>query len=68
MAAEQLISLAEAARRYPISARQLRFLARAGRLTATKVGRDWVTTPEAVAAYLADAASRSRDPHKYKRG
>jgi excisionase family DNA binding protein len=63
-----LISLKEAASHFPISERQLRYLARAGRLPARKVGRDWLTTSEAVAAYLANAELRSRDPHKYKRG
>ena len=67
MDTERLLSLKEAASRFPISERQLRHLARAGRLPATKVGRDWVTTAEAVAAYLANAELRSRDPHKYKR-
>jgi excisionase family DNA binding protein len=65
---EQLLSLKEAATQFPLSERQLRHLARRGRLAATKVGRDWVTTAAAVTAYLADAELRSRDPHKYKRG
>jgi excisionase family DNA binding protein len=65
---ERLISLKEAADRFPLSYSQLRRLARTGRLAATKLGRDWFTTPEDVAAYLANAELRSRDPHKYKRG
>ena len=65
---EQLLSLREAAARFPISQTQLRLLAKRGRLEARKIGRDWFTTPEAVAAYLANAALRSKDPHKYKRG
>jgi excisionase family DNA binding protein len=63
-----LISLKEAAAQFPISYSQLRRLARTGRLTARKLGRDWFTTPEDVAAYLANAELRSKDPHKYKRG
>ena len=65
---ERLISLKEAADRFPLSYSQLRRLARTGRLHATKLGRDWFTTPEDVAAYLANVELRSRDPHKYKRG
>jgi excisionase family DNA binding protein len=66
--AERLISLKEAAARFPISQSQLQLLARTGRLDAQKVGRDWLTTATAVAAYLANPELRSRDPHKYKRG
>jgi predicted transcriptional regulator of viral defense system len=66
--AEQLISLREAAARFPISQSQLELLARKGRLEALKLGRYWFTTPEAVAAYLANTELRSRDPHKNKRG
>jgi excisionase family DNA binding protein len=64
---ERLISLKEAAARFPISYSQLRRLARTHRLAARKVGRDWFTTPEDVAAYLANAELRRNDPHKYKR-
>jgi excisionase family DNA binding protein len=66
--AEQLISLSEAAARFGISDGHLRLLARQGRLAATRLGRNWFTTPEAVAAYLANAELRSKDPHKNKRG
>jgi excisionase family DNA binding protein len=66
--AEQLISIKEAAARFSISETQLRLLARRGRLQATKLGRDWFTTPEAVTAYLTNTALRSKDPHKNKRG
>jgi hypothetical protein len=66
--AEQLISLREAAIRFPISQSHFKFLARSGRLRAIRIGRDWFTTPEAVAAYLADDELRSKDPHKNKRG
>jgi excisionase family DNA binding protein len=65
--AEQLISLSEAAARFNISDRQLRLLASKGRLEAIKLGRNWLVTPEAVAAYLANAELRSKDPHKNKR-
>lgn len=64
---ERLISLREAAAQSGLSDAQLRLLARKGRLAAVKLGRDWFTTPEAVAAYLADSHWRSHDPRKYQR-
>ena len=67
MDAESLISLKEAAAQSGLSDAQLRLLARKGRLRAVKLGRDWFTTPAALAAYLADAHLRSHDPHKYRR-
>jgi excisionase family DNA binding protein len=66
--AGRYISLSEAAAEFGISHPQLKQLARTGRLKATKIGRQWVTTREAVAEYLANPHLRSRDPHKYKRG
>ena len=63
----QLISLSEAADRFGLSRSQLRLLAQKGRLQARKVGKSWVTTPEAVAEYLANLELRSKDPLKYKR-
>ena len=63
------ISLSEAAAQFGISYSHLRLLARTGKLKAFRVGqRTWVTTPEAVAAYLASPELRSRDPYKNKRG
>lgn len=63
----RLISLSEAADRFGLSRSQLRLLALKGRLHARKVGKSWVTTPEAVAEYLANLELRSKDPLKYKR-
>ncbi len=63
----RLISLKEAAARFDMSQSHLQLLARTGRIRATKIGRDWLTTPEAVAAYRADQELRSHDPHKHKR-
>ena len=45
----------------------LRHLAEKGKLKARKIGRNWITTTEAIAQYLADPEARSKDPHKYKR-
>ena len=67
MDGEHLISLAEAAAMSRLSADHLRRLAEKGRLRARKIGRNWITTREAVAEYLANPEARSKDPHKYKR-
>ncbi len=64
---QRLISLGEAAARGGLSTSFLRRLCRTGRIDATKVGRDWVTTWRAVADYLKDDEKRSRDPLKHKR-
>lgn len=64
---EQLISLKEAAALSGLSAAHLRRLAEKRILKARKIGRNWITTREAVAEYLRNPESRSKDPHKYKR-
>lgn len=56
---EQYLTLAEAAKRArgrdgkPLSPVTLRVAAQRGTLTARKNGKDWVTTPAALRAYLA---------------
>jgi len=60
---DELITLAEASQRYGLSAETLRVLARRGRLTARKAGRDWMTTPRAMEAYLASRAKIGRYRH-----
>lgn len=65
--ADDLLSLREAAVRSGLSASHLRLLARSGRITAQKIGRDWLTTEAAVVAYLADERLRRKDPLKRKR-
>lgn len=52
-AANQLISLAEAAKSSGLSQGHIRLLAKQGKIWATKIGRNWVTTQDAVQAYLA---------------
>lgn len=52
-AANKLISLAEAAKIGGLSQGHLRLLAKQEKIWATKIGRNWVTTNEAVQAYLA---------------
>ena len=49
---ERLISLKEAAASSGLSHSHLRLLARTGKITARRLGRDWFTTEQAVAAYL----------------
>ncbi len=52
-AAKKLISLAEAAELCGLSSAHLRRLVREGKISGTKIGRNWVTTEEAVREYLA---------------
>lgn len=65
---ERLLSLKEAAARSGLSTSFLRRLCRQGVVTAVKVGRDWIVTWSAVAAYLEDPIKRSRDPRKNRSG
>jgi len=64
LVAEEIITLREAAQKCGLSVSHLRLLARTGRLQARKIGRDWVTTLEAVDRYLKDEYLRSRSPYK----
>lgn len=52
-AAEQLVSLAEAANACGLSHDHLRNLVRAGTVWGIKIGRNWVTTVAAVNKYMA---------------
>lgn len=67
MTDEELIPLSEAAAIAKLHPDHLRKLAQKGYLRARKVGRNWVTSREAVADYLGDAEKRSRDPLKKRR-
>jgi len=49
---DELLTLAQAAERYGFSHVHLRQLAQSGRLKARKLGRDWVTTPADMEAYI----------------
>ncbi len=64
---ERLISLKEAAALSGLSHAHLRWLARKGKLEATRMGRDWFTTKKAVDLYLSNEAARKYDPYKRKR-
>ena len=52
-AADKLISLAEAAEICGLSAGHLRLLVSQNKLWGTKIGRNWVTTEQAVRDYMA---------------
>ena len=67
MEEERLISLTEAAALSGLSAAHLRRLAEKGKLRASKIGRNWVTTTAAIAEYIKNPEARSKDPYKYKR-
>lgn len=67
MQGEELISLHEAAAVAKLHQDHLRKLAQKGYLRARKIGRNWVTSREAVAEYLGDSEKRSRDPYKKKK-
>ncbi len=47
----RLVSLSQAASQTPYSAEYLGLLARKGKLKAVKIGRDWLTTEQAVKEY-----------------
>ncbi len=52
LSSTDLLSIAEAAKLTPYSADYLSLLARQGRLPATKVARNWLTTRKAIFLYL----------------
>ena len=52
-AAKRLVSLAEAAEISGLSQGHLRLLAKQEKIWAVKIGRNWVTTREAIQEYLA---------------
>ena len=55
---QELITLTEAAARYGFAHTHLRNLVLRGRLAAKKLGRDWVTTPADIEAYIASRQKR----------
>ncbi|MBI2050173.1 MAG: helix-turn-helix domain-containing protein, partial [Parcubacteria group bacterium] len=62
------LPLSEAAELTPYSAEYLSLLARDGKLSAIKKGRQWVTTRAAVKEYTAAAKSAPRDASQPSRG
>ena len=63
---DELITLKEAAAHGGLSTSHLALLCRTGKIKAVKKGRDWLTTREAVAEYMADEEMRSQRPYKYR--
>ena len=61
---DELISLREAAELSGLSAGHLRLLVRRGELWGVKLGRNWVTTAQAVEEYLAHNRRRGPKPKK----
>lgn len=57
---DDLISLEKAAKLSGLTAGHLRLLVREGELWGTKMGRNWVTTEQAVREYQARARRRGR--------
>jgi hypothetical protein len=64
---DELITLIEAAAKSGLSTSHLALLCRTKKLKAVKKGRDWLTTREAVAAYLVDDEKRSKRPFKQQK-
>ena len=54
---QNAISMAEAAELAGLSISHMGYLARTNRLEARKIGRDWVTTKDAVERYVNDEAA-----------
>lgn len=61
---DKLISLAEASQISNLSQDHLRRLAEQGKLKAQKIGRNWVTTKEAVEEYLQNRRPPGRPKKK----
>lgn len=61
---DELISLREAAKLSDLSPSQLRLLASRGDIWAMKLGRNWVTTAQAVKEYMAQDRRPGPKPKK----
>jgi len=65
--ANDLLSLSDAAERFGYSADYFRRLAEKGRLQARKVGRQWLTTADAVESFLESREERGVYKQNIKR-
>src|SRR3989338_717164 len=63
---KKLISLTEATKGTPYSQEYLSLLARRGKLFSKKIGRNWYTTPEAIAHYIAQQKKSLADALRTK--
>jgi len=61
---DELISLREASELSGLSAGHLRLLVRRGKLWGVKLGRNWVTTTQAIEEYLAQDRRPGPKPKK----
>lgn len=52
---------------FGLSSSHLRRLAERGDIEAAKIGRNWVTTRQAIKQYVGDNEKRRNDPYKRKR-
>jgi excisionase family DNA binding protein len=59
---EEYITVAQAARRYRLSTRQLRRLLLDGTVSGIKPGHDWLVKPSAVMEYLRTERKPGRKP------
>ena len=59
---DELISLAEASSQSGLSSGHLRLLVSSGVIWGKKVGRNWLTTIEAINRYLAEVHKRGPKP------
>ncbi len=64
---DDLISLSEAAKRTGLSASHLRLIVRRGEIWGRKLGRNWLTTEQAVRDYLAQEHKPGPKPKKLGR-
>jgi excisionase family DNA binding protein len=64
---DQLLSLSDAANRYGFSSDYFRRLAEKGRLDARKIGRQWLTTADAVETFLESREERGVYKKRVKR-
>jgi len=55
-----IISLRDASKKCGLSPDHLRRLAEQGKLDAKKIGRNWITTKEAITEYMEKRKSRGR--------
>jgi hypothetical protein len=61
LASGSLLSISEVAKGTPYSAEYLSLLARKGKLKAVKISRDWLTTREAVLAYVEEQRQKHQN-------
>jgi len=63
---DEYITVAQASRRFGLSARQLQWLLKEGAIAGIKPGHDWLVRPSAVMAYLRERRRPGR-PRKAER-